>query len=470
LVFSSTVFLFLFLPGLLFLYYNPFLSLSKSPDKGRTFRNAILLLTSLFFYAWGEPLFVFVMIVSILVNWALGLFCMHEKSKKSVLTATVIYNVGLLFVFKYLSFTLRNIDDIFHTGVVIEIALPIGISFFTFQLMSYVFDVCRTPELARRNPLDVALYVSLFPQLIAGPIVRFETIADEIQGRVETSRDFTEGMTRFVFGLGKKLLIANYVGFLADEIFTLNVSLSAATAWVGAISYTLQIYFDFSGYSDMAIGLGRMFGFHFEENFNYPYISKSITEFWRRWHISLSTWFRDYLYIPLGGNRGSKKRTVFNLFVVWLLTGMWHGANWTFIVWGLYYFALLLVERIGREHNLSQYFPGWVGRLYALFFIVVGWVLFRSESIASAGKYLTFLFGAGGWVDESARLYLREGKVILLAGILFSMPVAAWCGKRFGVNTRVKDMTISLSLVCVFILSILACIKNSYNPFIYFNF
>jgi D-alanyl-lipoteichoic acid acyltransferase DltB (MBOAT superfamily) len=470
LVFSSTVFLFLFLPGLLAVYYNPFFLFFKSPDKGRTLRNTILLLTSLCFYAWGEPLFVFVMIASILINWWFGLLRARGKSIKGVLTAAVIYNVGLLFVFKYLSFTLRNIDYVFHTGVTVEIALPIGISFFTFQLMSYVFDVCRTPELARRNPLDVALYVSLFPQLIAGPIVRFETIANEIRGRVETSRDFTEGMTRFVFGLGKKLLIANYVGFLADEIFASTLPLSAGAAWIGAVAYTLQIYFDFSGYSDMAIGLGRMFGFHFEENFDYPYISKSITEFWRRWHISLSTWFRDYLYIPLGGNRGSKSRSVFNLFVVWLLTGIWHGANWTFIAWGLYYFVLLLAERAGRECGLSNRFPGWVGRLYALFFIMVGWVLFRSESIAAAERYLSFLFGAGGWIDESARLYFHEGKVVLLAGIVFSAPVAAWCGKRFTVNARLKDGAISLSLALVFVLSILACVKNSYNPFIYFNF
>jgi D-alanyl-lipoteichoic acid acyltransferase DltB (MBOAT superfamily) len=472
------VFLFLFLPGLLAIYYNPFCPLSGASDGRWTVRNSVLLLASLCFYAWGEPFFVFVMMISILVNWSFGRLCARGKPKKAVLTAAVVYNVGLLFVFKYLSFTLRNIDYVFHTGVTADIALPIGISFFTFQLMSYVFDVCRTPELARRSPLDVALYVSLFPQLIAGPIVRFETVAGEIRGRTETSRDFTEGMTRFVFGLGKKLLIANYAGFLADEVFASAFPLSAATAWIGAAAYTLQIYFDFSGYSDMAIGLGRMFGFHFEENFDYPYISKSITEFWRRWHISLSTWFRDYLYVPLGGSRGSKSRTVFNLFLVWLLTGVWHGANWTFIVWGLYYFVLLLAERAGREYGLSECFPDWMGHLYALFFITIGWVLFRSESIAAAGKYITFLFGAGGWIDESARLYFHEGKVVLLTGIIFSAPAAAWCEKRFAVSarlstrlgTRLKDAVISLSLVLVFVLSILVCIRNSYNPFIYFNF
>jgi D-alanyl-lipoteichoic acid acyltransferase DltB (MBOAT superfamily) len=454
---------------LLAFYYNPFLSFF-SADKVRTFRNTILLLASICFYAWGEPVFVFVMMTSILVNWWFGLLRARGKPKKSVLTAAVVYNVALLFVFKYLSFTLRNVNYVFHTDVTADIALPIGISFFTFQLMSYVFDVCQRPELARRNPLDVALYVSLFPQLIAGPIVRFETIADEIRGRVETNSDFTDGVTRFVFGLGKKLLIANYVGFLADEIFTSSFPLSSATAWIGAIAYTLQIYFDFSGYSDMAIGLGRMFGFHFEENFDYPYVSKSVTEFWRRWHISLSTWFRDYLYIPLGGNRGTKSRTIFNLFVVWLLTGVWHGANWTFVAWGLYYFVLLLTERASRERGLSNFFPSRMGHLYALFFVVIGWVLFRSESIAAAGKYLTFMFGANGWIDESAKLYFRDGKVVLLAGMLFSMPVAAWCEKRLVVGARLKDAAISLSILLVFVLSILACIKNSYNPFIYFNF
>jgi D-alanyl-lipoteichoic acid acyltransferase DltB (MBOAT superfamily) len=469
LVFSSTVFLFFFLPGVLVFYYNPVLLLF-SADRVRTFRNMVLLLASLCFYAWGEPVFVFVMMASILINWWFGLLRARGKSGKSVLTAAVIYNVGLLFVFKYLSFTLRNADYLLHTGITADIALPIGISFFTFQLMSYVFDVCRTPELARRSPLDTALYVSLFPQLIAGPIVRFETIAGEIRGRTETSRDFTDGMTRFVFGLGKKLLIANYAGFLADEIFAPPLSLSAATAWIGAAAYTLQIYFDFSGYSDMAIGLGRMFGFHFEENFDYPYISKSITEFWRRWHISLGTWFRDYLYIPLGGNRGTRSRTVFNLLIVWLLTGIWHGANWTFVAWGLYYFVLLLAERASRERGLSNFFPSWMGHLYAPFFIMIGWVLFRSESIAAAGRYLTFLFGANGWADESARLYFHEGKAVLLAGIVFSMPVAAWCKQRINISARLKDAAISLSLLLVFVLSILACIKNSYNPFIYFNF
>jgi len=467
LVFSSTVFLFLFLPFLLAFYYNPFF-------KSRGFRNGILLLASLFFYAWGEPLFVFVMMASIAFNWGFGLLVARyantrrDTAKRIVLALSVIFNVGLLFVFKYLSFILRNVDYIFRTGYNVDIALPIGISFFTFQLMSYVFDVHNKPEIAQRNPFNVALYVALFPQLIAGPIVRFGTIASEIRNRVETSQDFTDGMTRFVFGLGKKVLIANYVGYLADEIFALSAPMSAATAWIGAIAYTLQIYFDFSGYSDMAIGLGRMFGFHFEENFNYPYISKSITEFWRRWHISLSTWFRDYLYIPLGGNRKSKRRTIINLFVVWLLTGVWHGANWTFILWGLYYFVLLLVE---RTTNFAQKLK-WAGHIYALFLIMIGWVLFRAESVAAAGRYLGAMFGVGAneLLDAAARLYLSQSAFIFCVGILFSMPVRAYCGEKITSNATVRDIAASLSLVLVFILSILACIKNTYNPFIYFNF
>jgi D-alanyl-lipoteichoic acid acyltransferase DltB (MBOAT superfamily) len=469
-VFSSTVFLFLFLPFLLLFYYNPFY-------KKRAFRNGILLLASLFFYAWGEPFFVFVMIASILINWAFGLLVVkyHDRPqvRKYVLAVSILYNLGLLFGFKYLSFTLRNIDYALGTGFTPDIALPIGISFFTFQLMSYVFDVCKTPAIVQRNPFNVALYLALFPQLIAGPIVRFGTIANEIQHRLETREDFTEGMTRFVFGLGKKVLLANYAGFLADRVFALTDPQSAATAWIGAIAYTMQIYFDFSGYSDMAIGLGRVFGFHFEENFNYPYVSRSITEFWRRWHISLSTWFRDYLYIPLGGSRGARGRTAFNLFVVWLLTGVWHGANWTFIVWGLYYFTLLMAERAaaGWVSGLHPLFRR-MGHLYTLFFVAAGWVLFRAESLAAAWRYLgtMFLWGAAGWFDESAALFLQQGATVLIAGLVFSTPFVAHCGRKCVSNTTLRELGLSVSLVLVFALSILACVKNTYNPFIYFNF
>jgi D-alanyl-lipoteichoic acid acyltransferase DltB (MBOAT superfamily) len=314
----------------------------------------------------------------------------------------------------------------------------------------------------------MALYISSFPQLIAGPIVRYATIADEIDNRVETPEDFTEGMARFVIGLGKKILIANYMGFIADKIFALNGNLSVASAWLGAIAYTLQIFFDFSAYSDMAIGLGRIFGFHFLENFNYPYIAKSIGDFWRRWHISLSTWFRDYVYIPLGGNRVSKVRLVWNLFVVWLLTGIWHGANWTFIAWGLFYFVLLTIERFtGFEKMLGLF-----AHVYTLFFVIIGWVLFRAESIRIAADYLSamFGFGAAGLFDEIFCLYFSNCKWILLAGILLSTPVIPFIKKNFDLNTNIYQVVSSIGLIIIFCLSILVCIKSTYNPFIYFNF
>jgi D-alanyl-lipoteichoic acid acyltransferase DltB (MBOAT superfamily) len=341
-VFSSTIFLFLFLPILLICYFNPIW-------KNRNVKNVIILFASLGFYAWGEPIFIFVMLVSIGFNWFIGLqLTKHEntKTRKRYMLIAVVYNVSLLFVFKYISFVIKNIGLLLKNDTIsVNIALPIGISFFTFQIMSYIFDVYYKKAEAQDNLINVALYISLFPQLIAGPIVQYQTIAKEINNRIETAKDFTEGVMRFVIGLGKKILIANYAGFIADSIFILNGNLSVASAWLGAIAYTLQIFFDFSAYSDMAIGLGRIFGFHFLENFNYPYAAKSITDFWQRWHISLSTWFRDYVYIPMGGNRVSKRKLIFNLFVVWLLTGIWHGANWTFIVWGIFYFLLLLMER-----------------------------------------------------------------------------------------------------------------------------
>ena len=360
-VFSSTLFLFLFLPLTLMIYYNPFV-------RSRKFRNRCLLVASLFFYAWGEPFFVCLMVLSIAVGWACGRAMERAASRgqeKRILTAGVVFHVGLLFVFKYLTFAASQLGLLLHEDFsAIHIALPIGISFFTFQLLSYLFDIYYGRAKAQQSVLAVGLYIALFPQLIAGPIVRYETIEQQIEHRVENIADFSSGMMRFIYGLGKKVLIANYMGAVADNIFDGGGSLSLATAWYGAFAYTLQIYFDFSGYSDMAIGLGRMFGFHFMENFNYPYISRSATEFWRRWHISLGTWFRDYVYIPLGGNRVTRRRWVYNLFVVWALTGIWHGANWTFLCWGLWYFVLLLVEKLtgfpeklGRSRMSTRCWP-----------------------------------------------------------------------------------------------------------------
>lgn len=327
-VFSSTAFLFLFLPLTILGYYNPFL-------KSRNFRNRFLLFMSIVFYALGEPVFVFLMLLSIFVGWLAARkleAAVDVKKRKRILVLAVFFHVGLLFIFKYLTFTMQQLGLLLHKDFsMISLALPIGISFFTFQLLSYLFDVYRSRAKAQKSVLNVGLYIALFPQLIAGPIVRYEWIEKEIMERRENWNDFAEGMMRFIYGLAKKVLIANYVAQLADNIFLFDGASTVATAWLGALAYTLQIYFDFSAYSDMAIGLGMMFGFHFPENFNYPYISRSATEFWRRWHMTLGNWFRDYVYIPLGGNRVPKSRWVLNLFIVWALMGIWHGANWTFL-------------------------------------------------------------------------------------------------------------------------------------------
>jgi D-alanyl-lipoteichoic acid acyltransferase DltB (MBOAT superfamily) len=433
---------------------------------------------SLFFYAWGEPVFVFIMLFSIFINWLFALYIdkyINTKIGKILVLIILIYNVSLLFIFKYLSFTIKNVAMLLkNTNFLVSIALPIGISFFTFQLMSYILDVYYKKVPVQKNFINIALYVSMFPQLIAGPIVRYETINNEITNRIETFNDFSEGIFRFISGLGKKVLIANYCGFIADGIFSLQISdLSVASAWLGAIAYSLQIFFDFSGYSDMAIGLGRMFGFHFLENFNYPYIAKSITEFWRRWHISLSSWFRDYVYIPLGGNRVKKCRLICNLLIVWLLTGIWHGANWTFIVWGLFYFILLIIERFTHFTQRLRIFS----RIYTLFFIIIAWVIFRSVNISFALHYLGVMFGinSAGITDFTFFMYLSNGKSILLAAVVLSTPVLQIIkiklNKRFeGRLEGIYTILSSLGILCVFIVSVLICIKETYNPFIYFNF
>ena len=348
-VFSSISFLFVFLPLLLAVYF-------LLPARLREGRNLVLLLFSLFFYGYGGPRFLLLMLLSIAVNYAGGLLAAPGQRRRRLWTGLVTaVNLGLLGWFKYAGFLGANLNRIWTGLPVPEVALPIGISFFTFQGLSYVLDVYRGEAVAERNPLRVALYISLFPQLVAGPIVRYTTVADEIRSRRETLDAFTDGAVRFLFGLGKKMLLANQLGLLADQVYATRPEfLTTALAWLGAAAYTGQIYFDFSGYSDMAIGLGRMFGFHFLENFNYPYLSQSVTEFWRRWHISLSTWFRDYLYIPLGGNRCAHWKHIRNILVVWALTGLWHGAAWNFLCWGLYFGLLLLGEKYGWGRILER--------------------------------------------------------------------------------------------------------------------
>ena len=461
-VFSSTVFLFLFLPLTIVIYYNPII-------KSRKFKNLFLLLASLLFYAYGEPVFVFLMIFSIIINYFLGLKISSTSNAKFYLIVGYIYNFFILFIFKYLTFFLNNLNLVFNKNINMNIVLPIGISFFTFQMLSYVIDVYRNPKIVQKNIFNVGLYVSLFPQLIAGPIVRYETIAKDINERKENIKDFSSGVYRFVFGLGKKVLIANYVGLIADNIFY-NHSLgniSVLTAWIGAISYTFQIYFDFSGYSDMAIGLGRMFGFKFAENFNYPYISKSITEFWRRWHISLSTWFRDYIYIPLGGSKVSNKRHILNLFIVWLFTGLWHGANWTFIVWGLYYFVFILLE---KKTNFVKKI-GKLSYLYTLLIVIIAWVIFRADNLGIAFNYIGKMFFVNNYFfDNQAMEYVKACGLIIPIGIVLSTPIIKIIWQKININENAKALIKALAVFVIFIFSVLACINSSYNPFIYFNF
>ena len=462
-VFSTTTFILLFLPAVLLVYYFPPIR------KHRSVSNLVLSLASLFFYAWGEPMFVLVMLGSIFVNWALGLLVdkfRNTKKAKAPLIAAVAVNVALLFVFKYLTFLLTNFNLLFNKNIdTLNISLPIGISFFTFQAMSYVIDVYRGHGKAQKNPLNVILYISFFPQLIAGPIVRYETVADEINNRVETFEDFYSGVYRFLIGLSKKVLLANNLAVLADVAFN-GQKPTVLSAWIGALAYSLQIYFDFSGYSEMAIGLGRMFGFHFLENFDYPYVSRSITEFWRRWHMSLGTWFRDYVYVPLGGSRvNSKARLVFNLFVTWTLTGIWHGANWTFLMWGLLYFVLLTVEKLTGFDKKSGFF----GHIYTMLFVVLGWVLFRCESIGDALSYMASMFGIGAKLYDGYMLtYLSSYKMYFIAGILACFPIQKLFKDK--INSKVYNCISAAVIFILFILSLSFMVKGAYNPFIYFNF
>lgn len=466
-LFSSTIFLFLFLPFVIVIYYT--LLRNK-----RNLQNIFLCIFSILFYAWGEPMFVFIMLFSIALNYFFGLYIGNHRSDlkktKVVLGISIAVNLSLLFVFKYLTFVLSNIVTLTSLSFPIpNIALPIGISFFTFQAMSYVIDVYRG-EQHQSSILNLGLYISFFPQLIAGPIVRYETVAQEINHRKETFDDFCSGVYRFIIGLGKKVLIANTMAVVADHFFNSNISeFSALSAWVGIIAYTFQIFFDFSGYSDMAIGLGAMFGFHFLENFDYPYISTSITEFWRRWHISLGTWFRDYLYIPLGGSRVKQKsRLMLNLFIVWLMTGIWHGANWTFIAWGLMYFLLLVTEKLTGFHKLNKLMP--LKYIYTLLFVMIGWVFFRSASITAALEYIGTMFGSNGIaVDNHALFYLKENAVCFILAALCSTPLIKKISNKYSSNKLYQALS-TVILILIFLLSVVYIVKGTYNPFIYFNF
>ena len=468
-LFSSSVFLFAFLPVVLLCYYGPL----RATRRGQ---NLFLLAASLFFYAFGEPRFVAIMAASILVNWLFGLWVGRRRARgrspRPAVVCAAVFNLALLFVFKYLTFVLTNLGYLGLQVMVPVIELPIGISFFTFQALSYVVDVARGRGEVQRNLLMVGLYISFFPQLVAGPIVRYETVARQLEERQESWALFSSGVCRFLTGLGKKVLLSNQLAVVADAAFAAGDGLTTALAWLGSVCYTLQIYYDFSGYSDMAIGLGRMFGFQFLENFNHPYAARSVTEFWRRWHISLSTWFRDYVYIPLGGNRVEQERKhIRNLFVVWLLTGIWHGAGWTFLIWGLFYFVMQYGE---KYHEWTLEWPGWAKRVYTLLAVNFAWVVFRAEDLPLALTYLGAMFGfAPGGAAGGTALYLGQYALVLAAAVVFAVPTARWVGKKlYAVRplAPVWDGCYAFGLLMVLLLSTALLVKGSYNPFIYFNF
>lgn len=460
-LFSSLVFLFIFLPSVILFYY-------VSPKK---LRNLVLLCFSLAFYAYGEPRYIFIMLLSIFMNYVLGLLVdkyREEKIVKFILALTVILNLSIIGYYKYSNFLIENMNTIFNLDInLLNIVMPIGISFFTFQGLSYVIDIYRQNGKVQKNPLNVALYISLFPQLIAGPIVRYETVADDLENRVETVEKFSIGIERFILGLSKKVLISNSLGLVADEIFNMQLSdVSVVLSWIGIISYTIQIYFDFSGYSDMAIGLGKMFGFEFLENFNYPYISTSITEFWRRWHISLGSWFRDYLYIPLGGNRVSSIKFLRNILVVWFLTGLWHGSSWNFIAWGMYYAIILLIEKFFLGKHIEK-LPKAFQHLYTMIFVMFGWVLFRSDSLSFGIDYIKTMLNLNGnqFMSGTAIYYLMEYKVVFIIAIITSMPIYPWLNKKFNLK-----LLKSIFLMAMLTISVMYLITSTFNPFIYFRF
>ncbi|MEG0050729.1 MAG: MBOAT family protein [Terrisporobacter sp.] len=470
-IFSSLVFLFAFLPVVLIFYY-------LCNDK---LKNVVLLLASLFFYAWGEPQYVFLMIGSIACNYIFGLKVDSNniKEKKLWLIASVIFNISLLGIFKYSNFFVYNINNIFNINLNIpEIPLPLGISFFTFQTMSYVIDVYRKQGRAQKNILDLALYISLFPQLVAGPIVRYETVDEQISTRTHSMNKFSDGVNRFIIGLGKKVIFSNQLGLIADGVFAAQVSnLSTLEAWLGIICYTLQIYFDFSGYSDMAIGLGKMFGFEFLENFNYPYISQSVSEFWRRWHISLGSWFRDYVYIPLGGNRVSPFKQYRNLFIVWSLTGIWHGANWTFMAWGLYYGILIALEKAFLDKLLKK-LPKVFRHIYLVLIVMIGWVFFRDENIVQASEFIKVLGGIGSHpiYNNSFVSYISESGYIVVLAIIFATPIVPKIKSVLELNykklveSRFAYLLHSLFLMIIMFVIVVILVNSTYNPFLYFRF
>ncbi len=465
-VFSSLYFLFLYLSVVLLAYY-------VTPLK---WRNAVLLVFNLLFYGWGEPVYILIMFASIAIDYTHGMLVTRAKSHgndraaRMAVASSVVFNLALLFFFKYWDFIAGSLAAVglgFMPKLGLE--LPIGISFYTFQTMSYTIDVYRGDARTQRSIVTFGTFVTLFPQLIAGPIIKYKDLDDQLEHRAHTVDRFVSGIQRFVVGLGKKVLLANNLGALWEVyLATPGAELTTAGAWLGILAFTFQIYFDFSGYSDMAIGIGRMLGFEFLENFNYPYLAKSATEFWRRWHISLGTWFREYLYIPLGGNRVGKGRLVLNLLLVWAATGIWHGASWNFLLWGLFYGIIIIVEKFFLLKQLDR-LPGWMGHVYGLFVIMVGWAIFAVEDFSALGLYLKAMFGLGaGWMDSTFLYELRNYLPLLVAAGVASTPVAAKGWDRL--PRRAVQVVLPVLLLAGLIWSTAYLVDGTYNPFLYFRF
>lgn len=464
-LFTSISFLYYFLPALIIIYFI-------TPKK---YKNIILLIASLLFYFYGEPKYVFLMIAEIIIAYIGAILIdKYKNQSKNILITTLFIHVFLLIIFKYTDFIIQTINDISNANIkLLNIALPIGISFYTFQIISYIIDVYNGKVNVQKNIIKLATYVSLFPQLVAGPIVRYQTVEKELDDRVHSFNNFAYGIRRFTIGLAKKVLIANALGELCSKAFLADEK-TIVFFWIFGISYMLQLYFDFSAYSDMAIGLGRIFGFHFPENFNYPYISKSITEFWRRWHISLSTWFKDYVYISLGGNREGKYKQIRNILIVWLLTGIWHGANWTFLIWGLLFGIILIIEKIWLNKFMEK-LPSFIRRIYVLFIVMILFIIFNSDNMSVALTNIKGLFGMNeeAFVNDYTLHYLKSYLPVLIIALLGSTPFIKILIDKLRKNKYVNNIINILEPILIVVILVVVTsylIDNSYNPFLYFRF
>ncbi|MBW9157891.1 MBOAT family O-acyltransferase [Clostridium tagluense] len=467
-VFSSLIFIFIFLPLTLTVYYF-------SPKK---IRNFSLLVVSLIFYGWGEPLYISLMVFSIIFDYISTLliskYRKRKKLSKLIFINTLAVNLGILAFFKYFSFLVDNMNALFGLDIIVQkLPLPVGISFYTFQIISYVVDVYLNKVKVQKNIIDFGAYVTMFPQLVAGPIVQYSDIFIQLKNRKENINQFSEGIERFILGLGKKVLIANNIGMVWTIIKSMEVSsVSVISSWLGIVAFTLQIYFDFSGYSDMAIGLGKMFGFEFIENFNYPYISRSVTEFWRRWHISLGSWFREYLYIPLGGNRVPLIKQLRNLFIVWFATGLWHGASWNFIFWGLYFGFFIFSEKI-LLGKLLEKLPRCISNLYTMIIVIVGWVFFDMNKLSDALSYIKVMFGLSGnaFSDNTAIYYFYTNFIIFGIAVLCATPVMYNFDKKIKSRFNARGaIVMAFNRIFILFLSTAYLVNQSFNPFLYFRF